>query len=93
MVDSCLHVSLLLLSEDEVSLDPNTGLCISKSLPVEASDPSGLIQGVLICIAGLGLLVKSDTVTDKNWPASNRKKGDAFMILGATLYGICKLQS
>jgi len=46
------------------------------------------ILGVLICIGGLGLLVTSDSITDKNWPASNRKKGDAFMILGATLYGI-----
>jgi len=46
------------------------------------------ILGVLICIGGLGLLVTSDSITDKNYPASNRRKGDAFMILGATLYGI-----
>lgn len=51
------------------------------------------MQGVLICIGGLGLLVTSDSITDKNYPARNRRKGDAFMILGATLYGICKAQS
>ncbi len=44
-------------------------------------------QGVLICIGGLGLLVVSDFVTDKNYPAMDRAKGDGFMIAGATLYG------
>ncbi|KAF5383522.1 hypothetical protein D9615_003591 [Tricholomella constricta] len=46
------------------------------------------ILGVLICIAGLGLLVASDQITDKDWSALNRAKGDGFMIAGATLYGI-----
>ncbi|KAF9453617.1 DUF914-domain-containing protein [Macrolepiota fuliginosa MF-IS2] len=46
------------------------------------------ILGVAICIGGLGLLVVSDFVTEKNWPALNRGKGDAFMIAGATLYGL-----
>lgn len=45
------------------------------------------ILGVLICIGGLGLLVVSDFVTDKNYPAMDRAKGDGFMIAGATLYG------
>jgi len=45
------------------------------------------IFGVGICITGLGLLVVSDFITDKNWPALNRGKGDGFMIAGATLYG------
>ncbi|EKM81801.1 hypothetical protein AGABI1DRAFT_54807 [Agaricus bisporus var. burnettii JB137-S8] len=45
------------------------------------------ILGVLICIGGLGLLVVSDFVTDKNYPALARGKGDGFMIAGATLYG------
>lgn len=43
--------------------------------------------GVLICIAGLGLLVTADQLTNKDWQAINKGKGDAFMILGATLYG------
>ncbi|KAG5647830.1 hypothetical protein DXG03_007754 [Asterophora parasitica] len=30
----------------------------------------------------------SDQITDKDWSALNRAKGDAFMIAGATLYGI-----
>jgi len=46
------------------------------------------ILGVAICIGGLGLLVVSDFVTEKNWPALNRGKGDGFMIAGATLYGL-----
>ncbi|KAK0497203.1 solute carrier family 35 member SLC35F1/F2/F6 [Armillaria luteobubalina] len=45
------------------------------------------ILGVLICIGGLGLLVASDEITQKDWEASARGKGDAFMIAGATLYG------
>jgi solute carrier family 35 protein F1/2 len=45
------------------------------------------ILGVLVCLVGLGMTVSSDFITDKNWPALNKGKGDAFMILGATLYG------
>jgi solute carrier family 35 protein F1/2 len=41
----------------------------------------------MICVAGLGLLVGSDQLTNKDWVAPNKGKGDAFMILGATLYG------
>jgi solute carrier family 35 protein F1/2 len=47
-------------------------------------------QGVFVCVAGLGLLVFSDHLTDKNDHAWNKSKGDAFMIAGATLYGICE---
>ncbi len=36
---------------------------------------------------GLGLLVGADQLTNKNWAAVDRGKGDAFMILGSTLYG------
>ncbi|KAI0923834.1 hypothetical protein AcW1_006684 [Taiwanofungus camphoratus] len=45
------------------------------------------IIGVVICVGGLGMLVASDELTDKDWPALNRAKGDVFMIVGATLYG------
>ncbi|KAI6016084.1 DUF914-domain-containing protein [Pisolithus microcarpus] len=45
------------------------------------------ILGILICVGGLGMLVASDMLTDKNYPALNKGKGDAFMIIGATLYG------
>jgi solute carrier family 35 protein F1/2 len=31
--------------------------------------------------------VASDQLTDKDWDAVDKGKGDAFMILGATLYG------
>ncbi|KAH9924747.1 DUF914-domain-containing protein [Fomitopsis serialis] len=48
--------------------------------------PSQLV-GVLVCIGGLGMLVASDELTDKDWPAANRGLGDAFMVIGATLYG------
>jgi len=47
-------------------------------------------QGVGICIGGLAMLVGSDLLTDKNYPALSKGKGDGFMILGATLYGICE---
>ncbi|KAG1741166.1 DUF914-domain-containing protein [Suillus lakei] len=45
------------------------------------------LLGVLVCVGGLGMLVASDMLTDKNYPALSRGKGDAFMIVGATLYG------
>jgi len=45
------------------------------------------ILGCAISIGGLGMLVGSDMITDKNWPALAKGKGDAFMIIGATLYG------
>lgn len=38
-------------------------------------------------MAGLGLLVGADQLTKKDYAAVNKGKGDAFMILGATLYG------
>ncbi|KAJ7281798.1 DUF914-domain-containing protein [Mycena rebaudengoi] len=46
--------------------------------------------GVFICIGGLGLLVASDELTQKNWDPISRGKGDAFMIAGATLYGFSR---
>src|SRR5579863_5485151 len=49
---------------------------------------SSLLQGDLICIGGLGLLMASDQLTDKDWDAVNKGKGDALMILGATLYDL-----
>ena len=42
---------------------------------------------MVICIGGLGMLVASDEMTDKDWPALSRAKGDVFMLVGATLYG------
>jgi len=45
------------------------------------------LLGVLIAIGGLGLLVASDKITEKDYPAVSRVKGDIFMIVGATLYG------
>lgn len=45
------------------------------------------ILGALICVLGLGLLVGADQLTKKDWAAVDKGKGDAFMILGSTLYG------
>ena len=42
---------------------------------------------MFICVGGLGMLVASDELTDKDWPALSRAKGDVFMLVGATLYG------
>ena len=33
------------------------------------------------------MLVGSDQLTDKDWPAVDKVKGDLLMIGGATLYG------
>ncbi|KAF8518954.1 DUF914-domain-containing protein [Hysterangium stoloniferum] len=45
------------------------------------------ILGILVCIGGLGLLVASDKITEKDYPAVSLVKGDIFMIIGASLYG------
>ena len=45
------------------------------------------LQGVCVAIGGLGMLVASDVITDKDWQAADKGKGDAFIIAGATLYG------
>ncbi|KAI0704310.1 hypothetical protein BC835DRAFT_1475204 [Cytidiella melzeri] len=45
------------------------------------------ILGIAVCVGGLGMLVASDEITDKDWPALSRAKGDVFMLVGATLYG------
>ncbi|MBW0475939.1 hypothetical protein O181_015654 [Austropuccinia psidii MF-1] len=44
--------------------------------------------GVLICIAGLSLLVVSDMITDKNYEAQGKAVGDGLMLVGATFYGL-----
>lgn len=45
------------------------------------------ILGILVCIGGLGMLVASDHITEKDYPAVSLVKGDIFMIVGASLYG------
>ena len=79
-----MHAGSMDLLEAKISLDTN-----SHAYHSDVLDCAGLTirQGVLICIGGLGLLVISDFVTDKNYPALDRAKGDGFMIAGATLYG------
>lgn len=49
-----------------------------------------MLQGIVICVGGLGMLVASDELTDKDWPAMSRAKGDIFMLVGASLYGFSK---
>ncbi|KAI0693191.1 hypothetical protein C8T65DRAFT_66391 [Cerioporus squamosus] len=53
----------------------------------DCSSMFGRTQGIFICIGGLGMLVASDELTDKDWPALSRAKGDVFMLVGASLYG------
>lgn len=64
-----------------------TQILVRFSQYFEITSHSFFLQGVLICVAGLGLLVASDQLTHKDWAAVNKGKGDAFMIIGATLYG------
>ena len=44
-------------------------------------------QGIIVCIGGLGMLLASDKLTEKDFPAVSLVKGDIFMIVGASLYG------
>jgi len=45
------------------------------------------VIGIFVCIGGLGMLVASDKITQKDYPAASLVKGDLFMIFGASLYG------
>jgi len=45
------------------------------------------LVGIFVCVGGLGMLVASDHLTNKDYPAANMVKGDLFMIFGASLYG------
>ena len=45
--------------------------------------------GILICLAGFGILIASDHITGSNGgEALNAVKGDLFVLLSATLYGV-----
>jgi drug/metabolite transporter (DMT)-like permease len=79
-----MHVLFVGLLAHAFPLDAN-----SRTFSPGVFEPTshGFLQGALICVAGLGLLVGSDQLTNKDWAAVNKGKGDAFMILGATLYG------
>lgn len=46
------------------------------------------IIGIICCIGGMALLVVSDYLTDKDYPAEDMVKGDLFVLLGAACYGI-----
>ncbi|KAK9234798.1 hypothetical protein V1525DRAFT_411917 [Lipomyces kononenkoae] len=46
------------------------------------------IAGIVVCIVGMVLVVMGDLLTDKNYPAVDMVKGDLFVILGATCYGV-----
>ncbi|OJA10292.1 hypothetical protein AZE42_05010 [Rhizopogon vesiculosus] len=46
------------------------------------------ILGVVICIGGLGILVASDVLSGRDEHAENRGKGDAFILVAATIFGI-----
>ncbi|GJJ11130.1 hypothetical protein Clacol_005361 [Clathrus columnatus] len=42
---------------------------------------------IAVCIGGLGMLVASDKLTQKDYPAVDLVKDDIFMLIGTTLYG------
>lgn len=83
-----LHLFELAVHAAEVPMDADCCTC----KPSQISDDdltSWPLQGVLICVGGLGMLVASDELTDKDYPAVSKVKGDIFMIIGASLYGFC----
>jgi solute carrier family 35 protein F1/2 len=46
------------------------------------------LLGIIVSIGGMALLVVSDYLTDKDYPAVDMVKGDLFVLLGAACYGI-----
>jgi hypothetical protein len=78
---------LLCLYENKIPLDSDT-----RWLSIVSPQRVAyfiMYQGVLISVGGLGMLVSSDLLTGKNGGNGSKGEGDGFMILGATLYGIC----
>lgn len=52
------------------------------------------IAGILICVAGMGVLIASDHITGVNGgdvSSGDQLKGDLFALLGATFYGMCNV--
>jgi solute carrier family 35 protein F1/2 len=46
-------------------------------------------MGILVCCGGMGLLLASDHITGSNGgTAANQLKGDLFMLLGSSCYGL-----
>jgi solute carrier family 35 protein F1/2 len=46
------------------------------------------VVGILVCVAGMGVLIASDKITKTNdYTAESPLKGDLFALLGATCYG------
>ncbi|KAF4587184.1 DUF914 domain membrane protein [Ophiocordyceps camponoti-floridani] len=47
------------------------------------------LLGILVCCAGMGLLIATDHLGQRNGgPANDALRGDLFALLGATLYGL-----
>ncbi|KAJ1732193.1 hypothetical protein LPJ61_002164 [Coemansia biformis] len=46
------------------------------------------ILGVLMCLGGMGLLIKGDMDAGKDYPARDAVRGDIFMLVGATCYAL-----
>ncbi|KAJ2308881.1 hypothetical protein IWW55_000160 [Coemansia sp. RSA 2706] len=46
------------------------------------------VLGVVVCLGGMGLLIKGDMDADKNYAAVDAVKGDIFMVVGATCYAL-----
>ena len=88
MGNPSLSLLLMGIHASKVSLDSNPRKDTMTSLHcICYNTPYFIDQGILICIGGLGLLVASDDITDKDYPAVSKVKGDIFMIIGASLYG------
>ena len=85
MGNPCVHLFHIRILEDPLPLDAVT--CRYRLIRRGKLQSTCGFQGVLICIAGLGLQVLSDHYTDKNYPALDKSLGDGLMIAGATLYG------
>ncbi|KAJ2320606.1 hypothetical protein GGI00_006205, partial [Coemansia sp. RSA 2681] len=49
------------------------------------------ILSVLICLGGMGLLIKGDMDAGKNYAASDAARGDIFMLIGATCYALSNI--
>ncbi|ODV92679.1 hypothetical protein CANCADRAFT_19577, partial [Tortispora caseinolytica NRRL Y-17796] len=46
------------------------------------------IIGIVVCLVGMSLIIVSDSLTDKDYAATDRVKGDFFVIIAASCYGI-----
>ena len=88
MGDPIVSILFVAVHADQVHLDPARCMWLNLHLyHLIINSLRQSLSGILICFGGLGMLVASDQLADKDHEAVNKVEGDLFTFAGATLYG------